>query len=435
MVDYKRGYSISTGMPRDCDPDDVIRLDPDNIFSDRFTLSPSGQLILAHRFWYFQPAHYCIDDFFIEHNGQATRSGFICLSGIEQFPASAIDFQGKLDLGFLMKEDIPTNDTLEWRDKTVLRKCCDQQEVYLAQEGYCSADSQGLSTEYMNDLKDNESLFLRIGNIDCADMELTPEGTNFTLLPNGNILMDDYDAFTVQLHSDFYCMDEFLSYDEYNEPEITDRAWYCASQAETARRASADERRLQLRLPKCCKAGELYVDDECQPYDYSNRVGVSGGLDYTLLQAVRNRFQDEEADVALDIDFYLSEPLGCEAKQVYLNDLTNDSFMVPLFQSNNATTATATAKIQYLWTCPTSLWKMNVSVPNFCVENEQDLVGNQTVYNQIVRYCPARSYVSVHYPVLLWTSSLALLATFTIYFYVPAQGCYLIHLIRSHHPK
>ena len=409
------------GMPKDCDPNDVIRLDPENISSDHFLLS-AGYLFVPHRFWYFQPTDYCMEEF-LKPDAKAIRSAFICITGINAFPATAISSAGKLNLDFLDKNEKSPEETSELNERSVLRKCCDQKDVYLAQEGWCGPATRDVSTEYMNELKANDSVFLRIGTLDCFDaMELTPIGTEFSLMANGHILMDDHDSFAVHLHSDFYCLDDFVNYNNDQVPEVMSQAWYCANEAITARRAASnDSQVVEVSLPKCCKFGEVFSTAAgCQPYDYNNRIGIAGGLDYALLQAVRGGFQDEPDAVRLDINFSPGENVDCEEnKQVYLTGRSNNSFVTPLFQSNNGT---ATGKIQYLWTCPASSWAMNLSMTNFCVENEQAEIDNQTFYHQIVRYCPPKSQVSIHYPILLYTSSIGLLVTFCIYIFAPAQG-------------
>ena len=99
-----------------------------------------------------------------------------------------------------------------------MRKCCDVDEIYAASSGYC-APSRGYATQYFDDLAANASLFLRVGNLDCAEMELTPAGVDFQLLASGHLRMDDGQRFRVDVHPDFYCLDDFVRFDGDDLPE------------------------------------------------------------------------------------------------------------------------------------------------------------------------------------------------------------------------
>ncbi len=66
---------------------------------------------------------------------------------------------------------------------------------------------------------------------------------------------------------------------------------------------------------------------------------------------------------------------------------------------------------------------MNLSASDFCVDVEQVRTAREVSHHSVVRFCPpAKTHVSVHYPIMLYVSAAALVATFCIYYVVPAQG-------------
>lgn len=61
-------FEVENGFPRDCPEDSLLYLEPDILMSERFYLVESGQLVLPHRFWYFQHEDYCIEELFKDND-------------------------------------------------------------------------------------------------------------------------------------------------------------------------------------------------------------------------------------------------------------------------------------------------------------------------------------------------------------------------------
>ena len=417
---YAEGdLTISAGMPTDCDRRDVIRLEPDVIYGDRFFPHVSGHLIMPHRFWYFESAHYCMEDFFFGPDmTKAIRSAFICTTNIGNFPDSAVDLRGRLNLNFLAKGRKATNFSTEAVGRTVIRKCCDLFEVYAAQSGFCSP-GRGYATQYFDDLKANKSIFLRFGNMDCSELELTPPATDFELTPTGHIRMTDADKFDILVGPESYCLDDFVRFTDDDLPETVNQAWYCADQIVSVPPQLPNDTEIQLDVPKCCPSGQVWSQGGCKALQVDPRSIAK--YETVLVNAFRKQYTDP--DVQVEVALIHDQQLLCDpqkTQQAFMNGIENDTWITPFFNSADGNT---TFKIQYLWTCPSSSWRMNLSIINFCVEMEQYRTSREVSFYPVVRYCPpANTEVSIHYPIMLHISTAALIATFWIYFIAPAQG-------------
>jgi hypothetical protein len=75
-------------------------------------------------------------------------------------------------------------------------------------------------------------------------------------------------------------------------------------------------------------------------------------------------------------------------------------------------------------------WDFKVKHQPFCVDLALLRNEREVFYQPKAFYCASKSHrVSIHYPILLLISAAGLLATFIIYFIVPASGNINFHLL------
>jgi len=114
-----------------------------------------------------------MEDFFLDDDfNQVKRSAIICTEWIEYFPASAVDHRDRLNFDFLPGMESSSSTLLALRNRRVMRKCCDLNEVYSMTNRTCIA-KQSYATHYFYDLKNKsksgEDLFFQIGLLDCPE--------------------------------------------------------------------------------------------------------------------------------------------------------------------------------------------------------------------------------------------------------------------------
>lgn len=59
----QKNFTVVQGFPQNCSSE-PYRLEPDLLYADKFFALESGQLLVPHRFWFFQSEDYCIEEFF-----------------------------------------------------------------------------------------------------------------------------------------------------------------------------------------------------------------------------------------------------------------------------------------------------------------------------------------------------------------------------------
>lgn len=64
-------FQVIEGSPLSCSPDLYLR--PDIYMADQFFTVGSGQLVVPHRFWYFQLEDYCMEEYFRGENFSKVR--------------------------------------------------------------------------------------------------------------------------------------------------------------------------------------------------------------------------------------------------------------------------------------------------------------------------------------------------------------------------
>ncbi|EFX64074.1 hypothetical protein DAPPUDRAFT_334620 [Daphnia pulex] len=223
---------IDAGFPSNCTPDrygsTLILLEPDMRMADLFYPIASGQLIVPHRFWVLQNEHHCIEDFFLDGNiKKARRVAFICTSHTHPFPTSAIDDFGKLQMNFI-RWTAPA-ELSAFAGKTVVRKCCDRNEVY-SQNLICIENNRGASTQFFDELQfaKSDELFFRFGLPICSDPFLYRRQTiDFVLNSNGSL---EINSGSNLVSIENYCMEDIVYKDSVGLPVTSNLAIFCSDQ-------------------------------------------------------------------------------------------------------------------------------------------------------------------------------------------------------------
>ncbi len=407
-------FKLDLGLPRDCSSSGLVVLKPDSIPADRFYPLASGFLVVPHRFWFFQPEHHCMEDFFLDDDfNQVKRSAIICAKRIESFPASAVDHRSRLNFNFLPEID-KSSALLALSGRRVIRKCCDLNEVYSMTSHTCIA-KQSYATHYFDDLKNKskngEDLFFRIGLLDCSDQLQT---TIFTLSQETGrlqIKMKESDEAWEEVTK--YCLEDFVGFSEDDSPEITNLASFCPTGYPNLTSSVDSAIELELSVPKCCPAGHIVEGDQCQPLKLGGKVDIAIS-ETALLEAIQTF---SEVNVTTSI-LTPNANLSCGLVTPFpLLSPDSYAFITPSFKDDG------NGSISFAFHFYVAqYWDLNVTLKPFCLDLELFKTDEGVYYVPTVWYCASSTQVSGHYPILLYISSAALVATFIIYFFVPASG-------------
>jgi len=367
-----------------------------------------------------------MEDFFLDDNfNNVRRSAIICLDRIEPFPASALDHRGHLNLNFLPGVETSSALTKLMNGQKVIRKCCDINQVFSVANLSCIA-KQEYATTYFDDLQNEaevngEDLFFHVGpRLNCPD-ELTT--TIFTFSPDSGrlrIKMEETDENWQEVIT--YCLDDFVIFFEDELPETINVARFCLPQYPNLI-PSVDSNDQGLSVPRCCPTGYVVEGHQCQPLnlgDKANKISES-----VLLRALQS-YSDMDLDVSTGI-LAPNITLSCGLTTSYsLHSANNLTLATPSFkmdENNSLVFALHYYVDQY--------WDFNVTLKLFCLDMQLFRTAGDVSYEPTVWFCPSPSHVSGHYPVLLYISSVALVATFIIYFFIPASG--ILNMILMNH--
>jgi len=408
-------FEIDSGFPHDCSPSGLMLLEPESMTADRFYPLASGHLVIPHRFWLFQPDHYCMEDFFLDDNfNKVRRSAIICTEQTESFPATAVDHRGRLNLDFL--PELETSSALmELSGRRVIRKCCDLNEVYSVANHSC-IPKEGYATQYFDDLKNQEAngedLFFHVGLLDCPDQL---QAAIFAVNPDSGrlrIKMEETDENWEEVS--IYCLDDFVVFFDDGFPETINLASFCPPQYPHLTPSVESVTDRGLSIPKCCPSGHIVEGNRCQHLKLGDKVEKM--TEKTLLRTLQNFSETNISagilgpNVTLSCGLSTAYPLLSAGKYV----LATPSFKN---DENNSLSFSLHYYVE-------QYWDFNVTLKPFCLDLELFRTIDEVYYEPTVWYCTSPSHVSGHYPILLYVSSAALVATFIIYFLIPASGIY-----------
>lgn len=416
-------FEIKTGFPSNCT--EVLLLQTDVFVADLFYPLASGQLIVPHRFWLFDRKDYCIEDYFENEDfSKGRRVAIICSSHGQTFPSSAIDDHGKLQLDFIQSTTPVELSALAGR--TVIRKCCDPNEVFSMQFHLC-VKNQGFKTHYFDKLQgtEGEELFFHIGLPNCVDPAYRLSTANFQLASNGSIETNSGDTrsdSSDQLFSTERCIEDVVDIDYAGLPMVSIQAFYCGDMQaiefsepdypvdsgsfyENDRNESD-----KIKTPKCCPPGQVMDERNiCQPL---STLDESSDSDWIVSQAL-NSYLLNTHNIAT-IMTHNNSSLSCQLTRV---GLTDDSWIKPIFQSDGENELLLSIHF-YIG----NYWDLKIKQKPFCVDLAIFRDDKQIFHHPYIFRCTSDFHVSIYYPILHSISVAGLLLTFIIYFFVPATG-------------
>ena len=374
------------------------------------------------------------------------RVAFICTSHITEFPTTAIDNVGKLQLNFI--GSVTPVELSSIAGRTVIRKCCDRNEVY-SQNSQCT-ENQGFATDYFDNLQSarSDEIFFRIGLPNCS-----PQYTNkFQLTPNGNLAIDmsnsRSDLSDQLLSIEHYCIEDMVYYDAGGFPVTSNDAFFCSDPDNPDQHVSEltlteypgytdtqdnpDQHvselivteypgytdtlyetdyndSVKIRTPKCCPSG--YVMDEWNTCRLL-KLGEDSSGEWIISQALNNYFFSKHNIVSNLIPNNFSE--SCESIRSSLIDEISAKAKFEADPKNELSLSFHFHIKNY--------WDFKIKPKPFCVDLVQFRSEKEVFYLPKIFYCTSQFHVSIHYPVLLCISAAGLITTLIIYFFVPTSG-------------
>ena len=307
-----------------------------------------------------------------------------------------------------------------------MRKCCDLNEIYeeIDRPPYLVCrTNQEFATQFFDDLQStaNNELFFRIGLlVNCYYKQQT---TEFRLVSGSlQVRMNTSSEWSEQLISaDNYCIEDLLRFNN-GLPETISVASFCVNEEPTVPdflpvTSYPEVPDLQssesttLEMPKCCPHGYVIEEGTCQPQQPylsdSERI-ISNALLFHLL-------------VTHNISSFLvpNTSLSCGYGKAHsLLPPSSDEIGKLKFKTEAERNVSV-----FLHFLKNKYWDFEKPLRTFCVDFTHFRSSKEYKYYPQVFYCaPSDILVSVHFPILLSISAAALLATFIIYFFVPASG-------------
>lgn len=323
--------------------------------------------------------------------------------------------------------------------KTVVRKCCDPNEIYSLDNRVCVTDKYQEATHFFEDLRasENDSLFFRIGLLlQCDYYQL--HTIKFQLTPSGSLqIEEDIDGrnSSVQLFStDNYCIDDFIMTNPAGLPGSSNLALFCSekpphqlselepSEIDTSSMHEIRYEELkEINVPKCCASDSVVEQETCRPFrtieeTLDAQSIVTNALNFYLLDSY-NFSSTLIPNISISCGFGTRHPL------IPTSAKNNEGIVT--FKSVEESDQLSLVMHFFV----ENYWDFEIKLQSFCLDLEIVRSLKEVVYQPQVFYCIPQSQVSGHYPILLGISSAALLATFIIYFFVPTSGNSLIILI------
>ena len=353
------------------------------------------------------------------------RIAIVCVNQVDKFPSNATDDEGKLQLDFIQPAiSVSSSLTQEAIGKTVIHKCCDLNEVFSIANHSCM-EKQGYATQYFDDLLSDDTFFLRVGLLPCAN-QMQP--VDYELTPSGRlrIKMDDDSEWLEQLlDAEDYCLDDFVVFYDDDLPETINLASFCrdnvqntSTMTETLTEKPTNQLDVsefyeqnfpEVRVPKCCPSGFIVENNECKRYGSGEHAK---GIESNLIKSFRQLFPESINTTSVMIP---NSTLACGFTSNYTMEVS-DSWVNPRFQLKDDKISLS---LKFFWK---NYWNLEIKLEPFCLELKQTKSLGEVLNEATIYYCTQPSHVSGHYPILLYVSVIALLTTFILYFLIPASG-------------
>ena len=333
------------------------------------------------------------------------RIVLICTNQIKEFHPTATDSYGRL------------RPSSHISDKMIVHKCCDLHEAFLINNLSC-IPNEGYSTQFLNQLQENDNYFLQITPIACRDQHRVEY---FQITSTGQLQMYLDDELRLIAHPDDYCLDDMVLLWDDELPEVVTLVNYCpnsnksltlAPESDFVTTKSESVNQVIVDIPKCCPKGQIINGKGCQNFKLLNQEAM-------ILRAFHSHISAPNETFHLLANY---SSLAYEnAKEIELNySLTsNQSWITPIFERN------ANGNVSfYLHYFKKNFWDYKIQVDSFCLEIKISERSNDYLHHPkpIVLYWTSSSHDPGYLVYLHLSSGLALLLTIWIYSFVPAPS-------------
>jgi hypothetical protein len=184
-----------------------------------------------------------------------------------------------------------------------------------------------------------------------------------------------------------------------------------------------NESSIKINMPKCCPSGSVMDerDNSCQPLRLEDE---SSDTDSIISRALNSHIQK---NYNISITLMANTSISCPfIKNIPLQPMYH-SFGKLLFESVGEENNSLSLLTHFYFE---NYWDLKVKHRPFCLDLALLRNEREVFYQPKAFYCTSKSHrVSIHYPILLLISAAGLLATFIIYFIVPASGNINFHLL------
>ncbi len=169
----------------------------------------------------------------------------------------------------------------------------------------------------------------------------------------------------------------------------------------------------RIRVPKCCLADYIVEDNRCRPLQLEDKSNTITEIDFIrTLQS----FSDSNISAGI-LTPNVTPSCGLSTAYPLLLSTEKRALPKPLFK-NDGNNSLVFALHYYV----EQYWDFNATLRPFCLDLKLLRITDEIYYEPTVWYCTSPSHVSGHHPILLYISSAALVATFIIYFLIPASS-------------
>ena len=300
--------------------------------------------------------------------------------------------------------------------KSIVHKCCDLNEAYSVNHFSCIS-SEGYSTRFVDQLRQNQKYFFRIGPLTCPDQNQIED---FRITTSGQLQIPSNEGEILLIHPDDYCLDDFVIFLDDELPEVITLVNYCPDSNKSIavniepKVADKVEKPVSIRVPKCCPKGQIIGEDGCQNFKL---VSGNAKLESIILGAFLSHFwlPNETLDLVADEYSFAYE----NAKIIKLdNESSADrNWITPIFESDEE--GNVSMLLHYF---VEKMWDYKASVNPFCVEMKIYKESYDVFYRPVVLFWSSTFNVPDYLVYLHFISVFALLVTICIYCFVPASS-------------
>jgi hypothetical protein len=401
---------------------------------------------------------------------------FICIEQTQDFPTTAVDSSGKLRLDFIQSDKDAKLLESKFNGRRVIRKCCWHNHSFDSLSAfngiYECMKNQGLVTRFFENIQLNEKpneIFFRFGLVICS---AKPTRTKeFQLHSNGSLEIKmssrKGNSSNLLVSIEDYCLEDLVKFDnETMLPYISTYAFYCSGEEPSVIESEITNESESIESPstepqcthqsfteatRMSEPGSTYSNNDDQ-YDNSTLIipkccpsGHVMDEDYTckpLLLWLRRPLNKTICDIPTEPAKIVSDSISYEFKtfhkifnvifipnknlssckpgqlRVAIPLYTKNTQLTPKFRkdSKNGLSVSFHTFVENYW---------DVKTPNihpYCVDQLLSRQEQDVSYNSQVFHCTTIGSFKKFHPAILLVSTVALLATFVIYFFVPASG-------------